>query len=147
MDNQEPKGSFVRWQAVAVAQLTYAINLLLTFAVATLGFQVALLTGDKFSLAASWQKCLFSLPILFLGASIIFGLAVVVNRLRSFRATMRAARARENGDTEAHTTNRTLYKILDPRTWWLFWWQAGTFAAGIVLTVASLLSKFGERLV
>ena len=147
MDNQEPKGSFVRWQAVTVAQLTYAINLLLTFAVATLGFQVALLAGDKFSLAASWQKRLFSLSILFLGASIIFGLAVVVNRLRSFRATMRAARAREKGNTEALTTNRALYKILDPRTWWLFWWQAGTFAAGIVLTVVSLLSKFGERLV
>lgn len=147
MDNQEPKGSFVRWQAVTVAQLTYAINLLLTFAVATLGFQVALLAGDKFSLAVSWQKCLFSLSLLFLVFSILFGLAVVVNRLRSFRATMRAARAREKGNSEALTTNRALYKLLDPRTWWLFWWQVGTFAAGIVLTVASLLSKFGERLV
>lgn len=146
MDNQEPKGSFVRWQAVTVAQLTYAINLLLTFAVATLGFQVALLAGDKFSLAASWQKCLFSLSIFVLGVSIIFGLVVVVNRLRSFRATMRAARAREKGDTEALTVNRAKYTILDRRTWCLFWWQAGTFAAAIALTVASILSKFSERL-
>lgn len=147
MDDLEPKGSFVRWQAVAIAQLTYAINLLLTFAVATLGYQVALLAGDNFSLAASWQKCLFSLSLLFLGVSIFFGLTVVVNRLRSFRATMRAARAREKGNTDALATNRALYKILDSRTWWLFWWQAGTFTAGIVLAVTSLLSKFGERLV
>lgn len=147
MGDQEPKGSFVRWQAVTVAQLTYAINLLLTFAVATLGYQVTLLGGDKFSLAASGQKCLFSASLLFLGASVLFGLAVVVNRLRSFRATMRAARARETGNAEALATNRTLYKILDSRTWWLFWWQVGTFATGIVLTVASLLSRFSERLV
>jgi hypothetical protein len=147
MDDQDPKGSFVRWQTVTVAQLTYAINLLLTFAVATLGYQVALLGEDKFSLAASWQKCLFSASLLFLSASILFGLAVVVNRLRSFRATMRAARAREKGNAEALATNRALYKMLDPRTWWLFWWQVGTFAAGMVLTVESVLSRFGERLV
>lgn len=147
MSDQEPKGSFVRWQAVTIAQLTYAVNLLLTFAVAALGFLAALLAGEKFALAASWQKCLFSLSLLLLGSSILFGLWVVVNRLRSFRATMRAARARENGCPEQLSTNRALYKSLDPRTWVLFWWQVGTFAAGIVLTMAALLSKFGERLV
>ncbi len=147
MAGDEPKGSFVRWQAITVAQLTYAINLLLTFAVATLGFQVALLAGEKFSLAASLQKCLFCLSLVSLGLSVLFGLAVVVNRLRSFRATMRAARARENGKDDVLTINRGLYKALDGRTWWLFWWQAGTFAVGIVLTVAAFLSKFGERLV
>ena len=72
MDDMEPKGSFVRWQAVTVAQLTYAINLLLTFTVATLGYQVALLAGDNFSLAASWQRCLFSLSLLFLGVTFLF---------------------------------------------------------------------------
>lgn len=146
MSDQEPKGSFVRWQAVTIAQLTYAANLLLTFAVATLGFQVALLAGEKFSLPASWQKCLFSVSLLLLGTSILFGLWVVVNRLRSFRATMRAARSREHGWVESLAKYRALYKSLDARTWFLFWWQVGTFAAGIVLTMAALLSKFGERL-
>lgn len=146
MSDQEPKGSFVRWQAVTIAQLTYAINLLLTFAVATLGYQILLLGGEKFFLAASWQKCLFSSSLLCLGASVLFGLAVVVNRLRSFRATMRAARAREKGNAEALATNRALYKALDSRTWWLFWWQTGSFAAGVALIVVSLLSKFGEKL-
>lgn len=147
MDDQDPKGSFMRWQTVTLAQLTYAINLLLTFAVATLGYQVVLLGQDKFSLAASWQKCLFSASLLFLTASIFFGLVIVVNRLRSFRATMRAARAREKGNADALATNRAIYKMLDPRTWWLFWWQVGTFGVGIALTVASILSRFGERLV
>ncbi len=147
MDDQKPKGSFVRWQTIAVTQLTYSINLLLTFAVATLAYQVTLLGGEKFFLAASWQKCLFSSSLLFLGASILFGIYVVVNRLRSFRATMQAAWAREKGNTEILATNRALYKVLDSHTWWLFWWQAGTFTAGIVLTVISVLSKFGGRLV
>lgn len=144
-EQQEPKGSFVRWQAVTVAQLTYAINLLLTFAVATLGYQVTVLAGEKF-VPVSAQKFVFSLSLLSLGLSVLFGVTIVVNRLRSFRATMRAARARENGNTERHAALRALYKRLDARTWWLFWWQAGTFALGIALTIASVLGLHGTKL-
>ena len=147
MGEQEPHGSFVRWQAITVAQLTYAINLILTFAVATLGFQVALLSSKEALLIACWQKLLLSASLCFLCLSVFFGLSVVVNRLRSFRATMQAARAREKGDTEKYTTNRMLYKRLDPRTWWMFWWQVSTFAIGILLTVGTFLSQFGEKLV
>jgi hypothetical protein len=145
VSDQEPKGSFIRWQAINVAQLTYAINLVLTFAVATLGFQVTLLVGEKFSLASS-QKCVFGLSLLTLAFSVLFGLFVVVNRLRAFRATMRAARARENIKVDALQAERELYKRLDHRTWWLFWWQIGTFAAGIALTIAAVLTIAGQKL-
>jgi hypothetical protein len=145
VSDQEPKGSFVRWQSVTVAQLTYAVNLVLTFAVATLGFQIALLVGEKFTLASS-QKCVFNLSLLVLGLSVLFGLLVVVNRLRSFRATMRAARARESSMNDALQIQRQLYKRLDRGTWRLFWWQIGTFAAGIVLTIAAVLAIAGHKL-
>lgn len=116
MSNLAPKGSFVRWQAVTVAQLTYAINLLLTFAFATLGYQITLLKNDNFRLSTICQKSFFSLSLLCLSASIAFGLMVVVNRLRSFRATMKAARARENNNLAELEVNRILYTKLDSST-------------------------------
>jgi hypothetical protein len=36
-------GTFIRWQSTTLKQLTYAVNLVLTFSVATLGFQVTTL--------------------------------------------------------------------------------------------------------
>ncbi len=146
MTDEEPKGSFVRWQAVTIGQLTYAINLVLGFSVATLGFQVTLLLGDKLTLIA-WQKCAFGLSLLLLAASVAFGIAVVINRLRAFRATMRAARAREKRESESTIAgHRQLYQRLDGRTWCLFWWQIGTFAGGIALTVLSLVAVASHKL-
>lgn len=146
MAQNEPSGSFSRWQAVTIGQVTYAVNLILGFAVAALGFQVTLLLNDKFA-PVSWQKCAFSLSLLLLAASVILGIAVVVNRLRDFRATMNAARARENGSVESVVEeHRALYRRLGPRTWWLFWWQLGTFGAGTALTVLSVLASTSRKL-
>ena len=85
----------MRWQSTTIAQLTYAINLTLTFSVAALGFQVSLLLGKEFT-PVSWQKCAFSLSLLLLLASTGFGIGCVINRLRDFRATTHAARLRED---------------------------------------------------
>lgn len=146
MGDEEPKGSFVRWQAITIGQLTYSINLILGLSVATLGFQVTLLLGQNFTLIA-WQKCVFNLSLLLLTASVIFGLAVVINRLRAFRSTMRAARAREKKESESIIEgHRQLYRRLDSRTWCLFWWQIGTFSGGIFLTVLSLLAVASNKL-
>ena len=58
MPTGEPRGSFVRWQSTTIAQLTYAINLVLAFSIAALGFQVSLLLRNTFT-PVSWQKCAF----------------------------------------------------------------------------------------
>ena len=145
MSTEDPKGSFVRWQAITVGQLTYAINLILGFSVAILGFQVTLLLSSNFILV-SWQKCAFGLSLLLLATSVFFGIMVVINRLRSFRATMRAARAREKGESESIIEqHRSLYRRLDGRTWCLFWWQIGTFGAGVALTVISLVAVASHK--
>ena len=146
MANQEPKGSFTRWQAVTIGQLTYAVNLVLGFAVATLGFQVALLLNDKFTPLA-WQKCAYALSLLLLAVSVVLGVGVVVNRLRDFRATKEAARLREEGASEAVIEPyRVLYRRLGARTWGLFWWQLGTFSFGVLLTVAAIIGAVGHKL-
>src|SRR5690242_1675012 len=41
------EGSFVRWQKITIAQLGYAINLILGLGTATLGFSFVLLKGDE----------------------------------------------------------------------------------------------------
>jgi hypothetical protein len=154
MPKVDPKGSFVRWQSITIGQLTYAINLILSFSVATLGFQVTLLLSDKFN-PVSWQKCAFSLSLALLAASLVFGVWVVINRLRDFRTTMKAAREREKlerkGAREEEIEKeiepyRVLSRKLGERTWCLFWWQVGTFSAGVFFTVLSVLASVSRKL-
>jgi hypothetical protein len=126
MTNDDPKGSFTRWQSITIAQLTYAINLILGFSVAALGFQIAIILNEKFN-PVSWQKCafLFSMSLL---ASVGFGIWCVINRLLDFRATTKVARMREKGKSdEEMQPYRALYQKLGAMTWRLFWWQIGTF--------------------
>ncbi|MHB0975403.1 MAG: hypothetical protein ACYC0P_14300, partial [Thiobacillus sp.] len=79
-------------------------------------------------------------------ASVAFGIAVVINRLRAFRATMRAARAREKTKPESVIEGyRQQYRKLDTRTWFLFWWQIGTFAGGVALTMLSLFAAASHK--
>jgi hypothetical protein len=140
MGTADPKGSFVRWQAVVIAQLTYAVNLVLSFAVATLGFQATLLLNDKFTLACAWQKYAFGLSLFLVSTSIAFGIWVVVNRLCDFRATRDAARLREEGAGDSSIEPyRQEYRKLGANTWRLFWWQLGTFGVGTLLSVVTVV--------
>jgi len=142
----EPKGSFIRWQSITIAELTYSVNLILGLAVAALGFQVALLLNEKF-LPVGWQKCAFFAPIITLILSIGIGIWCVINRLRDFRATTKAARLREDRRPEDHIQPyRDLYRKLGESTWGLFWWQIGTFGVGIVLTVLAVWASLSRKL-
>lgn len=146
MTSRDPTGSFTRWQSITIAQLTYCVNLILGLAVAALGFQTTLLLSDKF-VPIGWQKCAFGTSMIILLASIGLGIWCIINRLRDFRATTNAARLRENGGPESEMqTYRALYNKLGPRTWWLFWWQIGTFGAGIAATMLALLPVLGQKL-
>ncbi|SRR6266480_7405095 len=116
MPNEDPKGSFVRWQSIRIAQFSYSVNLILGLAVAALGFQVTLLMNDHFH-PVGWQKCAFGLSILTLLSSIGLGIWCTINRLRDFRATSKAARLRE--DKAPHheiQRHRDLYDKLGDRS-------------------------------
>jgi len=143
---QEPKGSFARWQSITIAQLTYSVNLILGLAVAALGFQVALLLNEKF-LPLGWQKCAFGVSFVALLSSIGLGIWCVINRLRDFRATTKAARLREGGGSQDDIRPyRVLYEKLGEKTWWLFWWQIGTFGVGIVFSVLAVWVSLSHKL-
>ena len=144
MLKDEPKGSFTRWQAITIGQLTYAINLVLTFSVATVGFQVTLLLGDKFY-PVSWQKCAFGSSIVLNLIATALGLLCVYNRLQDFRTTAQAARMREKEDPEKEAY-RNQYRHLGERTWLLCWWQLGTFGFGILLNVLAVAASVSGKL-
>ena len=41
---------------------------------------------------------------------------------------------------------RILYKKLDEKTWWLFWWQIGTFGVGMLLLVFGIGDSIYKKL-
>jgi uncharacterized membrane protein YbhN (UPF0104 family) len=141
-----PKGSFIRWQSITIAQLTYAVNLVLGLAVAALAFQVTTLLNEKFN-PESWQKCAFSISLLALLASVGLGIWCVINRLRDFRATTKVARMREQKNSDAEMgPHRVLYEELGKKTWGIFWWQIGTFGVGVLLLVLGIAGSVSQKL-
>ncbi|SCX25175.1 hypothetical protein SAMN05216379_12619 [Nitrosomonas eutropha] len=143
----EPRGSFIRWQSITIAQLTYAVNLILGFSVATLAFQITLLLNNGF-VPASWQKCSFTLSLVLLLVSVGLGLWCVINRLRDFRATTKVARKRKKGASEFELEPlRNFYRALGRKTWGIFWWQVGTFGVGVLLTVISVGGSVASKLI
>ncbi|MDP2158198.1 MAG: hypothetical protein Q8K68_10880 [Nitrospirota bacterium] len=147
MAKDEPKGSFIRWQSITIAQFSYAINLILGLTIATLAFQVTLLLNKDFN-PVTWQKCIFSLSLLSLLVSSGCGIWCVINRLRDFRATTKAARLREEGAEEDKINHyRALYKRLGKNTWTLFRWQIGAFALGIFLVILSVVASVWGKLI
>lgn len=138
----EDNEKFVRWQGLTISQLTQAVSVVLGLAVAALGFDVTLLMNEKFT-PVSWQKCLFGVALLALLLSVAFGVWCVINRLRDFRATMKAAR--DDNSPEANEA-RALATRFGQRTWALFWWQIGTFGAGVLSTIAVVAGIYASKL-
>src|ERR1700730_13138167 len=92
------EGRFTRWQSITIAQLGYAINLILSFSVASLGFALSL-AKDTTQLAGNcWAKHLLLFSIFLILLSIGAGLWCVINRLRDFRKTEGIARDKERGE-------------------------------------------------
>lgn len=53
----QSEGSFVRWQAITLTQFGYAVNLILTFAAASLGFALTLVKNQHFAPATGGEPC------------------------------------------------------------------------------------------
>ena len=104
MSNNDPRGSFVRWQTITREQLSYAISLILGLSVAALGFELSLilhvefgdvLVSDKPALLLSYAFATSSaISVIVQGCSTGLGIWVVLNRLADFRLTASIARRR-----------------------------------------------------
>ena len=144
-DNTDRNEKFSRWQGITMTQLSYSINLFLTFSVASLGFCVSLLFNENLN-TSTCQVYFYFHSLFLILASGGFGVWCTINRLRDFRASAKIAnlkRKKNNSKPEKVDdceidTLRELTKNLGNKTWIIFWWQIGTFCAGIVLLVLSV---------
>ena len=102
-----------RWRKIAIDQLSYVLNLTLTFAIATLGYCFALLKDEHFVLGdlAKWTMIF---AMFFLTFSVPFGFTCALVRLRNFRGTAR--RACDHPDKPTKNAMRDL----DSATWRIF---------------------------
>ncbi|HEY1749585.1 MAG TPA: hypothetical protein VGG11_22850 [Xanthobacteraceae bacterium] len=140
----EDQERFTRWQAITIAQLTLATNMIFTLSVALLGFEVALMLKSDFALPGL-QKWGFLLSLFATAGSIAAGIWLVINRLRDFRATKDAARLRLDGNHEEANRRSTYANDLGAHTWRLFWWQIGSFACGILFFGLSVVLPAASR--
>jgi hypothetical protein len=130
---------FIRWQKITMDQLGSAQNLVLTFAVATLGYWFALLENREF-IPASSVKCFMLVSLFAISVSAICGLVGVLTRLHDFRGTARRARNDENAPSK-----ETL-DVIGRLTWSLFYCQCAAFALGIAAIASALLLTYGGKL-
>jgi len=141
------EGKFTRWQSITITQLGYAINLVLSFATASLGFSLSL-ARDSRNLTSCWGRHLLLIAIAIFMFSIGLGLWCVINRLRDFRKTKDIARDVEQGKlTPAeHERRNAETQRLGESTWLMFWWQIGLFAIGLLSLVAAFLFVYHANL-
>lgn len=148
------EGSFIRWQSTAITQMGYAVNLILTLATASLGFTLQSVKDHSFT-SGCWDKCCVVLAGLCLLVSVGLGIWCVINRLIDFRKTKDIARVRETlGSADPDRTDiqkrlderREETKRLGRRTWVIFWWQVGTFGAGVLLLVIAVAIAYSAQL-
>jgi hypothetical protein len=135
---------FIRWQGIAITQLSYSINLILTFAVAAIGFSVSLLLNENFK-PTSYQAYAILISLLLLLISGALGIWCTINRLRDFRATAKITNLkRKEGNEVELSVLRALTMKLGKKTWGIFWWQIGTFSAGVFVLVLSVAFFVGK---
>ena len=141
-NNKDEK--FIRWQGITITQLSYSINLILTFSVAGLGFCVSLLLTESFKPTTCQAYAYFSSLFLLL-VSGAFGIWCTINRLRDFRATAKICNLKRKDENNSELQGlRDLTNKLGKKTWGIFWWQIGTFSAGILILVLSVAFSLGK---
>ena len=134
------KDAGVRWRKIAIDQLGYALNLVLTFTIAALGYCFVLLKDKDFTPGSS-AKCALIVSLSLLALSALCGLACVIVRLWDFRGTARRATNHPQAPT------KEAVRMLDRATLWLFHVHLVAFALGVIALATTLLLTYGGKLV
>jgi hypothetical protein len=138
-DTVANKERFVRWQRLAIDQLGFTLNFILTLTIAALGYIFALLKDKEF-LPSHFAKCSLILSLASLAIAAICGMWCTINRLRDVQGTARRIRR-----TAGAPSSREL-RVMGKRTWKLFYTQLWTFSLGIAFLGVALLLTYGGKL-
>lgn len=132
-DRERDRERFVRWQQITLQQLSYAINLVLIFAGAVIGFVINAALSERTALTAG-EKGAFLSALILLALSVLLGLSAVVTRLFDFRYTTQTARLDwQRGDAARSEQLRRRTDILGAATWCFFKLQLILFALGAII--------------
>ena len=151
----------IRWQQISMNQFSYSVNLILSFAVASLGFCLHFIITGSFK-SSCYGKCFFLLGTISQLFSIVFGIWCVINRLQDFTKTkdkinLKKERARMK---EEKKVNEQIYKALDDDilsienetnrlgkvTRRLFRLQLLTFGVAVLFIFVSILIIFEDKI-
>ena len=137
---------YVRWQGLAIGQLTVAIAFISGSSIAALGGALSLLKDKDFILSDGW-KCVFALSLLLLILAITCSGAAVIARLLDFRLTARKVR---KNNSPKYNKSLTLFGFDKDEfglwTWRFFWTSCIFFTLGLAFLIASLAVKFADKL-
>ena len=122
------KERYVRWQNYRITQFSFAINLFLGFAIASLAFAM----NAKFDRKAIPVEVL-NVTIVWWGISVLAGVLATLVRLLDFRYT--AQKIMHGG-----AFNEFMARYCGPITWSIFWIQVGSYALGAYLFVMGALA-------
>ena len=119
---------YIRWQSHSITQMSFAINLFLGFAVASLAYAINMkLTG----------KAHGSVPlettILWWAASAAFGCIATMSKLLDYRHTARKIK-------DGGCFNSFMAKWCGLVTWGCFWVQVACYALGAYLFISGVIN-------
>lgn len=132
---------FVRWQGLAISQLSVAVALLSGLSIAGLGAGLALLQKADFLLSPCF-KAAFAASMLLFVTTAFCSCGAVITRLLDFRLTAR----KTNGSSKSLKIFRRDSGEYGDATWRLFWTSCIAFIVGSTLFVTSVGSAYAHRL-
>ena len=124
----EQKERYVRWQDYRITQLSFSINLFLSFAVASLAYAINLKLNDN-----TQNSDLLVFIIKWWSWSAVFGCLATVSRLLDFRYTAMKIKFRSR-------FNAFMSKWLGTVTWSAFWVQLATYVGGAYFFIAGVVN-------
>ena len=133
---------YALWQNYRITQLSFSINLFLTFGVASIGFWAKLLMDDNFILYGT-EKAHFFYAFFWLSSSISFGVFATITRLIDFRYTAFKIRKKYKG-FKGKIVN-FIAKYIGSLTWIFFGVQTGSLIIGIFFFLESILTKHMDK--
>lgn len=142
MDNKEEK--FIRWQKIQIEQMSFVINLIISLSIAILAFFATLLADDNLKLDDP-SKIYFTLSLLSIVLSIIFGILLSINRLYDFKYSKDINKYKlldENKNKEIIIELRVRTKCIGKRSWLLLYLQIIPFISTIILFFLYLSLKY-----
>ena len=133
---------YQRWREYSITHLTFAINLLLSFGVAGLGFSMHLLTGNEFHVSGA-QTLFFLVALVGFAVSLVCGFSAVLTRQRDFRLT---AQTIKEGKAEERDELRGITTKLGKVTFRLFKVQTVALAVSSVALFVCLILVYQGKL-